>query len=129
MESGEEYYLSFRLGSSNYIVPISAAVRIVPSDELRSDEFKELPMADIGVQAGTDGIILLQDEGRQFGLAADEVYGLLQIDSANLFDLPKELIDETNKFINGAAYSPDSDRIMFLLDGSELSRRAKKREE
>lgn len=143
----ELIFLVFRLGEDEFALPIDAVVEVAPVPEqitrlpktpkflegvvnLRGevlpviDQRRRFEMPPLG-NLDARRLVVIRTERHRAGLIVDSVSDVLR-SSANAIEPAPELTEETSRLVRGVVNLPSADRIVLLLDPTELLTRAER---
>lgn len=117
--ASEESFLAFRYMDYDFVVPIADVLRVA-----------DKPPEDADVIGSEDGAaaacyVLSDTGGSILAISADEVYGLVGIDTMCQFELPGEARSADNEWIFGVADMGIGKRAAFLIDCHVMSRKVR----
>ena len=102
MDAGENSYLLFFSAGYHFLLPLSCVKRVTDMKERDPD----MPLADClelqeaGELSGQAYLIIADCAGRELGIGAEDVTGLVQVKEEQIYALPEAVRSSRNRYVD-----------------------------
>lgn len=122
MHNLKDFYLLFFSGGLSYLLPLSWVKQVTG----RREETDDIPVVDLSDSQlsgmGQEYLILLEKEGRQLAILAEEVPGLRNVRQEQLHRLKAPVINEKNRYLEAVTKLEENKNLLtYVLNPEFLS--------
>ena len=96
MDVGENSYLLFFSAGYHFLLPLSCVKRVTDMKERDPD----MPLADCLELSGQAYLIIADCAGRELGIGAEDVTGLVQVKEEQIYALPEAVRSSRNRYVD-----------------------------